>query len=93
MWPTSGWYCTPAYRRTGFSNAAIGVPALAAVTVKPGGAAATESPWLIQTFCWVGSPDSSVPSGSVTVSAVPPYSRRPVRSTRPPSAAAMAWKP
>ena len=31
--------------------------------------------------------------GPPTSSAVPPYSRRPVRATRPPSALAMAWKP
>ena len=46
---TSGWYCTPASRRATFSNAAIGVSAVVAVTANPAGAWETASPWLIQT--------------------------------------------
>ena len=46
---TSGCHCTPASPRPVSSNAAIGAPALLASAVNPAGAAATESPWLIQT--------------------------------------------
>ena len=49
VWSTSGWNCTPADRRARSSNAATSAPAERAVTVKPSGAADTESPWLIHT--------------------------------------------
>jgi hypothetical protein len=89
---TSGWNCTPASRRSTSSNAATGAPVLVAVTVNPGGAALTASPWLIHTDCSGGSDPNSRPS-VVTVSGVPPYSRSPVRATVPPRLCAMAWKP
>ena len=59
FWPcsvcsTSGCHWTPARPRSTSSNAATGVPAVEASTVKPSGAAATESPWDIQTLCCVG---------------------------------------
>jgi hypothetical protein len=66
---------------------------VAAVTVKPSGAAAQASPWDIHT-CWLaGVPSKSVEAGFVTVSRVLPYSRAPVLSTRPPRDWAMSWKP
>ena len=97
VWPcavcrTSGWNCTPARRRSTSSNAATGAPVEVAVTVNPGGAAETASPWLIHTDCSTGSEPNSAPP-VVTVSGVPPNSRSPVRATVPPSEAAMAWKP
>ena len=52
---TSGWNCTPASLRSTSSNAATGAPVDVAVTVNPGGASATASPWLIQTDCSTGS--------------------------------------
>jgi hypothetical protein len=63
-----------------------------AVTRKPAGACTTASPCDIHTDCCAGSPLNSTP-GSTTSSGVPPNSAVPVRSTRPPSEAAMAWKP
>ena len=96
-WPcslcsTSGWNCTPASRRPASSKAATGASPELATTSKPGGAEVTESPWDIHTESWSGSPANSDPL-PVTVSAVRPYSLRPVRVTSPPRAAAMAWKP
>ncbi|CAB4929632.1 unannotated protein [freshwater metagenome] len=97
VWPcavclTSGWNCTPASRRSTSSKAATGAPVEVAVTVNPGGAAETASPWLIQTDCSSGvSPNSRF--AVVTVSGVPPYSRSPVCATVPPRDCAMAWKP
>ena len=90
-WPTSGWYCTPASRRSGSSNAATAARSDAAVTANPSGARTTESPWLIQTGCRAGRPSWSTPPS--TVSSVRPYSRVPSCATSPPSASAMAWKP
>ena len=58
---TSGCHCTPASPRAVSSNAAIGAPALPASAVKPAGAAATESPWLIQTRSDVGTSASRWP--------------------------------
>ena len=97
VWPcavcrTSGWNWTPASFRSTSSKAATGAPVEVAVTVNPGGAALTASPWLIQTFCSSGRSPNSRPS-VVTVSGVPPYSRSPVRATVPPREAAIAWKP
>ena len=80
-------------RRSRSSNAATSAPADRADTSKPSGAWATESPWLIQTDWPVGSPRNNVESGAVTVSEVRPNSARPVRSTWPPSASAIAWNP
>ena len=68
----------------------MGVSVVVAVTANPGGAWETESPWLIHTPSVAGRSRSSVPFGSVTRSSVAPYSRRPVRSTRPPNAVAIA---
>jgi hypothetical protein len=59
---------------------ATGAPVEVAVTVNPGGAALTASPWLIHTDCSTGSEPNSRPC-VVTVSGVPPYSRSPVRAT------------
>ena len=91
--PTSGWYCTPASRRSVSSNAATVARSDAAVTVNPSGARTTESPWLIHTGCRAGSPSCRVPGAAHTVSSVRPYSRVPSGATSPPSARAMAWKP
>ncbi|SHT66413.1 Uncharacterised protein [Mycobacteroides abscessus subsp. abscessus] len=88
---TSGWYCTPASRRSRFSNAATGAPSLLATTVKPCGASVTASPWLIHTGCTSGRPSCRSPPA--TVSSVRPYSLVPVCATVPPSTCAMAWKP
>ena len=57
-----------------------------ASSVKPSGAAVTESPWDIQTLWCAGTPASRVP-GSTTLTGVRPYSRAPVGDTSPPSAA------
>ncbi len=97
VWPcavcsTSGWNCTPANRRAGSSKPATGAPADVAVTVKPGGAAETASPWLIHTDCSAGRSWNSTP-GSTTRRSVPPNSLSPVRSAVPPRATAIAWKP
>ncbi len=89
---TSGCHCTPASPRAVSSNAAIGAPALPASAVKPAGAAATESPWLIQTRSDRGSSASRWP-GVVTVASVRPNSLSPVLATSPPRAWAMAWNP
>ena len=48
---TSGWNCTPYSWRLVSSIAATGVAAVPAVTVNPGGAPVTVSPWDIHT-CW-----------------------------------------
>ena len=80
-------------RRPRSSKAATSAPAERAVTVKPSGAADTESPWLIHTDCSAGRPRNRAESGAVTVSGVRPNSASPVRSTVPPRARAMAWKP
>ena len=98
VWPcavcrTSGWNCTPASLRSTSSNAATGAPVEVAVTVNPGGAALTASPWLIQTDCSTGSVAEQPRPPVVTVSGVPPYSRSPVCATVPPRLCAIAWKP
>ena len=62
--PTSGWYCTPASRRSRSSNAATAARSDAAVTVKPSGARTTESPWLIHTGCRAGRPSCRDPASS-----------------------------
>ena len=59
FWPcwvciTSGCHCTPASCRSTSSNAATGVTVVDASTVKPAGAAVTESPWDIHTVCSAG---------------------------------------
>ena len=91
--PTSGWYCTPASRRSTSSKAATGAPADEAVTVKPAGASVTPSPWLIHTGWADGSASCRRPASSATSSSVRPYSRAPVWATVPPSAEAISWKP
>ena len=63
------------------------------MTVKPSGAADTESPWLIHTDGSAGRSANRTDAGSVTSSRVRPNSARPVRSTVPPIASAWAWKP
>ena len=97
FWPcwvciTSGCHCTPASCRSTSSNAATGVTVVEARTVKPAGAAVTESPWDIQTVCSAGISLSSVP-GSTTLTPVRPYSRAPVWATSPPRPRAISWKP
>ena len=64
-----------------------------AVTVIPGGACETESPWLIHTDCWSGCPLNRVDDVSSTFAGVDPNSDKPVFSTVPPSTCAMAWNP
>ena len=59
----------------------------------PAGASDTESPWLIHTDCSSGWPLNRVEAVSVMRAGVAPNSERPVFSTVPPSARAMAWKP
>ncbi len=76
----------------GFSNAAMGAPALDAVTVYPAGAADTESPCDIHTDSSPGSPANRAP-GSATSNGVRPNSLRPVCATSPPSARAITWNP
>ena len=96
-WPcsvcsTSGWNCTPASPRATSSNAAIGAPADPAVTVNPGGATVTASPWDIHTCCAGGQPaqqHARVGDGQ----RVRPNSEPPVCATSPPSACVIAWKP
>ncbi len=92
VWATSGWYCTPARRASRCSKAATGAPAVPATTVKPSGAAVTESPWLIHTDWRSGRPARSLDSAR-TLSSVPPYSEAPVLVTVPPRACAIDWKP
>jgi hypothetical protein len=91
--PTSGWNCTPASPRSGASNAATGAPGELAVTVNPGGAALTASPWLIHTDGAAGRSRRMTPRSPLSRSGVPPNSRRPVCATSPPRARAIAWKP
>ena len=93
VWRTSGWNCTPAIFDAVCSNPATAAPADRAVTAKPSGAAVTASPWLIHTDSASGRPAKSVDVPSTTDSGVRPNSARPVRSTVPPRARAMAWKP
>ena len=89
---TSGWNCTANSPRSGSSIEAIGIASVRAVTRNPSGARVTASPWLIHTC----SSEREVPEqdpGVGHVELVPPYSRRPVASTSPPSACAMSWCP
>ncbi len=75
------------------SNPATGEASVLATILAPGGAAVTVSPWLIQTTWSSGrSPNRTLPSGWAR-RLVRPYSLTPVRSTRPPSALAMACWP
>ena len=73
--------------------AATGAPAVVAVTTNPSGASLTESPWDIHTDCSGGSCANSADDEAVIDSGVRPNSLKPVRSTRPPRARAMAWNP
>ena len=96
-WPcsvciTSGCHWTPAIRRSTDSNAATGVTAVEASTVKPAGAAVTESPCDIHTVWVAGRSASRVPV-SETSTPVRPYSRAPVSATVPPRPWAISWKP
>ena len=90
--PGAGTDGRPASLGRGRRRAATGDPADVARTENPSGADWTESPWLIHTDCSVGEPVSSMP-GRRTSTCAPPHSRDPVRSTVPPSARAIAWKP
>src|SRR4051812_31425579 len=90
---TSGCHCRPNSRRSRCSNAATGVPGVPATTVNPSGAASTLSPWLIHTDCCVGWPCNRTDSSGRASTDVPPYSRKPVWATSPPSACAIAWNP
>ena len=49
--------------------ATTGAVALLATTAKPGGAAATESPWLAQTFSVRARPSNSRPASPTVTSA------------------------
>jgi hypothetical protein len=74
------------------SNAAIGVVSDDAVTVAPGGAAVTESRWLIHTT-WSGwRSRNSTPEGSSSTSALP-NSETSFDSTTPPSSRAISCIP
>jgi hypothetical protein len=75
------------------SNAATGAPSVDAVTVKPAGAFATESPCDIHTLRAVGILLKIFESPDFTDKGVRPNSERPVFATSPPSAAAIAWNP
>ena len=98
-WPcsvcsTSGCHCTPARPRSTSSNAATGVPAVEASTVKPGGRRdAPRRRGSSRPGARSGSSASSVPGLVHARRGVRPYSERPVRRTSPPSAWAIAWKP
>jgi len=72
--------------------AATGAFALVAETAKPGGAAATKSPWLAQTRISGGTWSNSAP-GSVTVTSAWPNSRCCAGLTVPPSAEAISCMP
>ena len=76
------------------SNAATAAPAERAVTVKPSGAADTESPWLIHTDGSAGRPRNSTDAGLGDLERGCGRTR-PARcgSTVPPRARAWAWKP
>ena len=63
------------------------------MTVKPSGAAATLSPWDIQTVCSAGSPAKSTPSLGHVERGCRRTRAAPVLATSPPSAWAMTWKP
>ena len=63
------------------------------MTAIPAGASDTESPWLIHTDWSAGCPLNRVDEVSRIVAGVAPNSDRPVFSTVPPSARAIAWKP
>ena len=97
FWPcsvcsTSGCHWTPASRRVGVLERGHGGDAVEASTVKPSGAAGTESPCDIHTLWVAGRSPSSVP-GSRTVTGVRPYSRAPLWATSPPRPWAISWKP
>ena len=71
-----------------------GVPAVLAVTVKPGGATAQVSPCDIHTCWWPGSPlEQHARARRPRCSAVAPYSPAPVRRPRRPGRGTMSWKP
>jgi len=93
---TSGWNCTPNM------GAAPSAPAHAANSqlgveptgAKPGGSAVILSPWLIHTLKDAGSPASSGEGAAPTaVTSAWPNSRSGARSTDPPSACDISWKP
>ena len=56
VWVTSGWNCTPYQRLSSLAIAATGMRSVRAVTMKPGGATETWSPWLIHTSRRGGEP-------------------------------------
>ena len=75
------------------SNAATGAPAVDAVTVKPAGAADTESPCDIQTDCSAGQVGEQGARLARPAAACGRTRSGPVCATSPPSAWAIAWKP
>ena len=82
--PTSGWYCTPASRRSRSSNAATGAPVPTPPSPRsPRGPARPSRRGSSTPGAGVGRPACSVPASSVTVSSVRPYSRVPVRRDLP----------
>ena len=74
VWTTSGWNRSAYRPRSGFAIAATGALALVATIEKPGGGAATKSPWLAQTRIssgtsenrTAGAPCADHPDGGVT---------------------------
>ncbi len=81
---TSGWNWTAKIFFWRFSMAATAPSPEWAMTLYPGAKAATESPWLIQTWLRVLILLKRGDAAEMTSSALP-YSRRVERSTRPPS--------
>ena len=88
---TSGWNCTANRRPARSSIAAMGAPAVSAVTVKPSGAVVTASRWLIQHVSAGRSRNS--PSRECTRMSVRPNSPVPLLVTTPPSACAIDCMP
>ena len=72
---------------------AMGQLSDSATARKPGGRAATLSPWLAQTWEAGGSMARSVDPGSVTLNRAWPYSRAGEAATRPPKAWARSCMP
>ena len=88
---TSGWNCTPKRRPARSSMAAMGAPAVSAVTVKPSGAVVTASRWLIQQVS--AGRSRKRPSRECTRMSVRPNSPVPLLVTTPPRAWAIDCMP
>ncbi len=92
---TSGWNSRPYSARSGASIATIGALELVAASRKPGGTAATSSPWLAHTRKACGRPSNSrgVAPSSSTCTCAWPNSRWPERRTFPPSMSVSSCMP